>query len=320
MTPSQLSGEGSQLARDAASIVQRTTHCSVTNVSWISRGMMTHKFIVEASTQKYIVRFYPADRSFVVDYEPDTLRRLRISGLPVPEVLADSRTGPPALLGYMLYPMIPGMTLAERLASATPFLPDRCCERLVQCLSQLGRIHFEGAGELVTALKGGATTWRVFVRESYMEGLKAIENHGFLTTDTVQSLKSIAYFCDYISDGSTSDFIWGDPTAQNILVNEHGDLAGLIDFESVLAGDPLATLGNLYAAHSHDVFFQAVIDLWPQPLQGDPWRRVLFYAILRTMRVAKFAHLPLPTGKPRAPLAEIFPNFLRAISEFQSLS
>lgn len=312
--------DGSQLAREASVIVQDTVGCGVETVTPISRGMMTHKFIVHSAGTDYIVRFYPADRHFVVDYEPDTVRRCRACGLPVPEVLVDSRTGPAASLGYLMYPMIRGVSLAERLTTSAPVSQTGCYSRLVDCLRQMQEIRFQGAGEIISSRSAPAQSWSDFVRQAYSEGLEAVTKHQLLDLPTVQSLNNIAHFSEHISGGTTSDFIWGDPTAQNILVTDQGDLAGLIDFESVLAGDPLATLGNLYAAHADEDFFQTIITLWPQPLGGPPWRRILFYAILRTMRLAKFAHLPLPTGKPRAPLAEIFPNFRRALREFQSCS
>src|SRR5437868_2572025 len=73
----------------------------------IQRGVMTFKYtVVSGGGARFIVRFYPPGREDVVEYEPDVVRRCRSGGLRVPEVIADSRSGPPAPLAYMAYRMI----------------------------------------------------------------------------------------------------------------------------------------------------------------------------------------------------------------------
>jgi aminoglycoside phosphotransferase (APT) family kinase protein len=305
-----------ELARCAADIVRKVTGGRVDHVRKVQGGSMTHKYeVLPESLEPCIVRFYPSDRSFVVNYEPDVVRRCSAAGLPVPQVLADSRTGPEAKLQYMLYRMIRGETLAERLASLGAMDLSNFCRELAGCLYQLQDIGFSEFGDLRDARNGSSVSWDSFVRESFSEGLSAITQHHLLDDATVGDLRAIAPCFDMVVAPQQSEFVWGDINSQNILVDDAGRLAGLIDFEGVLAGDSLATMGYCYAAHGNQTWFASLMRMCVEPLDRHQMRRIFIYAILRTMRVARFAHRPLPTGLARAPLSEVFPGFRLSISE-----
>jgi hypothetical protein len=94
--------------------------------------------------------------------------------------------------------------------------------------------------------------------------------------------------------------------------------SGLIDFESCLSGDPLTTLGYCFAAHGNDPLCGALLNAWPETLDTAAWERILFYSILRALRLAPYADRPLPTGHPRDPLLQIFPGVKLALDMLTS--
>jgi aminoglycoside phosphotransferase (APT) family kinase protein len=305
-----------ELAQNAVDIVHEVTGIAVERVDPIMQGRMTHKFCVQTvDDASFIVRFYPPARDFVLKYEPDLLRRCADVGVPVPRVVVDSRTGPLAERSYVMYQKIKGRTLADRLPALTMDQRRIIGAELVTSLSQLRRIGFSGYGELVSSEQGRSASWRSFIYESFTQGLTSIEQHHLLDTGTIRAMKSICDRLDEFSSDEMSEFIWGDINFENILVDEENHLAGIIDFEGSLSGDSLATLGYGFAVYGDHAFLGTMINAWPEPLLPNRRNQLLFYALLRTVRLGKFAHQPLPTGLRREPLDQIFPGMRLALLE-----
>jgi hypothetical protein len=99
----------------------------------------------------------------------------------------------------------------------------------------------------------------------------------------------------------------------NLIVQPADSLVGVVDFEGVLSADALLGLGYCYAAYGPTGFFGDLAHAWATPLSDNETRRVEMYAVLRGVRLARFAHLPLPTGGPREPVEKRFPGFVMAL-------
>jgi aminoglycoside phosphotransferase (APT) family kinase protein len=276
---------------------------------------MTFKCLVltEAS-ERFIVRFYPPARASVIACEPDLLTRCHRAGIPVPQVLLDSRTGPKASLSYIAYRMLEGDPLSDRLPTLTSTQQKILAADLAQRIFNLSRIEFQGFGELTSSETARESSWTAFVAASFQRGLAAIRNNSLLPVDVIQQLDLLTDRIARLQEWHASNLVWGDIHFENILVDPSGRIAGLVDFESCLSGDPLATLGYCFAAQGACFFSLALFDAWPAKLPADQRERALLYAILRGLRLAPYAHLPLPTGAPRDSLPHIFPGFLSALS------
>lgn len=308
-----------ELEQSARRIVTEVTGCVSCVVERIPRGVMTHKFAVRPShDETYVVRFYPESRSHVVDYEPDLVRRCAEAGAKVPRVLADSRTGPPARLGYMVYAMIEGSTLSERFSTLSNLDLQRLCEDLMGSLSLIQQLKLTGWGELVNGWEASSSSWNEFIRNSFSEGLHTIRKHRLLTDALLHDIALVEGLMDELLIGAPNHLICGDLGLGNIVLDDHNRLAGLIDFEGALVGDPLLTLGYCYARSGKDAFFESLKAGWEQRLGEVDWMRISFYAILRVLRVAKYAVGPLPTGHPREPLVTVFPALRLAVPNLVS--
>ncbi|MGM9513496.1 phosphotransferase family protein [Roseateles sp. DB2] len=302
------------LAGLAAQVVSGLSGASVRSAEVLLHGMMTFKCRVRTSSgEDLIVRFYPRGRSSIVHQEPDLLARCRELGFAVPEPVGDSRSGPPSPLAYMVYRRIEGRTLQEHLSDTGERPQDRLAGELAWHLHRLQELDFEGAGELVSAGRARDASWQAFARQSFHAGLAAIEAHALLPQALRSALRDLADAEPARMAGPAHRLIWGDFNFGNILVTEAGNMAGLIDFEGCLSGDPLATLGYGFATHGLHPFFDLVLRAWPEALGQEALDAIAWYALLRAMRIACYAHLPLPTGRHRDPLMEILPGMLPAL-------
>jgi aminoglycoside phosphotransferase (APT) family kinase protein len=307
------------LSETAAIIVAEMVNCGIRTTRAIKWGVMTFKCLVETQDgRRIVVRFYPETRESVVACEPDLLRRCRLAGLPVPIVLTDSRTGPKAPLAYVAYQLIEGHMLSAKLPGLDAVQQRVLAREIVDCISLFQKIPFDGYGELVTSDTARDSSWRAFVTRSVDAGLAATTRNSLLDPAAILTLNILGDRIKSLSIDGDSALVWGDINFDNILVDDAGRLAGLIDFESCLAGDPVATLGYCIAAQGFEPMCFELLDAWSRPMAGDLRHRILSYVILRGLRLASYAHRPLPTGHPRDPLDQIFPGLMPAIAELSA--
>jgi hypothetical protein len=182
-------------------------------------------------------------------------------------------------------------------------------------LGRLRRIEFEGFGEPITATRAHEKSWEAFVKSSFKVGLHAVRSHSLLPPSWLKHFdRIVGLFAELPLDASPF-LIWGDIQFDNILVNDDNQLAALIDFEGALSGDDVATLGYLFAKYGDSSPYRAFSKAWSASEGAVDQRRVCLYAILRVLRIAPYAHRPLPNGRPHQPLIEVFQGLENAVSE-----
>jgi aminoglycoside phosphotransferase (APT) family kinase protein len=278
------------------------------SVDKLSLGVMTHKYATRLPNgERYIVRFYPTSRAHVVEYEPDLLRRCCQAGVGTPEVVIDSRTGPSAEMQYVVYRMIEGTPLVDRLSTLSAAALKRLAANLVGRLEALARIPVAGYGDLLAADHARFASLDEFCAASFREGLKAVAEKRLWSQETAEMVEAIARTGTPRQEGRPA-LTWGDISLENILINSDNEIAGLVDFEGVLAADRLLNLGYAYARYFPSAFWDALVEAWPNPAP-EQWRSVYFYCVLRAVRLAPFAGEPLPTGHPRAAIEGLLPGF-----------
>jgi aminoglycoside phosphotransferase (APT) family kinase protein len=320
MTSSSSEVSVQSLTESASRIVGELLGTRVRTVAFLHQGMMTFKCRVHTERgDDVIVRFYPSKRANLVHQEPDLLIRCRQAGLPVPQPLGDSRTGPHSTLQYVAYRRIEGETLATRLSSLDNARRSVLAKDLAHHLHQLQYLTFEGAGDLISSISAHDIAWNLFVDQAMLTGLASIKDHGLLEVPLIRAIDDVVSRGKRGSASATQRLIWGDINFNNILVDEHGRVAGLIDFEGCLSGDPLATLGYAAAFHGTESFFAQLRSAWPDDLSKDQDDLIAWYTLLRAARLAKYAHLPLPTGRARDPLIQIVPGIIPALQRLTAI-
>lgn len=307
---------GSSLRADAKRIVTQVSGEAITQVTRVATGVMTFKYFVEsADGHRYVVRFYPRERAAVVGYEPDVVRRCRAHGMRVPEVLASSRTGPKASLQYMIYKMLPGISLDLRLAVLTPQALSRICSGLIAELRVLNGIEISGFGDLVDGTRARFDSWLSFVGRTFIVGVAAARAQSLLPSKLLDAVNLIGQNLDRFAYAGQPALCWGDISPQNIIVSEDEELVGLVDFEGVLGAEFDLHLGYLRAKYAGTDFYSTLAAAWPGGRDKAASARAALYALVRALRLVPHGRAPLPTGIQREPLEIFLPGLKEAIDE-----
>lgn len=279
----------------------------------ILRGVMTYKFAVELpSGERYVVRFYPASRAHVVHYEPDAIRRLAGAGIPVPTVVADSRTGPPTDLAYIVYRFIPGEALGDRVGSLGPSACAGIAPQLMTYFEAMGDLSVHGFGELVDSRMARYRSWDEYLQTSFTAGLRAIAD-GLFPADVSEGLRDLAERLDRFPPPQSSTLAWGDVSLENILVDGRDRVVALVDFEGLLGAETLLHLGYFFAAHGSHPLLDLLSESWPGGVGAEERLRLNLYSVLRVLTIAPYLGSPLPTGHPRGPVNQVFPGLAASV-------
>lgn len=312
---SQSEIQGHNLEQYAASIVYNVLKVLPMRIKQINRGVMTFKFAAELPTgESFIIRFYPDTRWNIVNYEPDILQRCSELGLPVPKVVIDSRTGPEAPLQYMVYRMIDGFPLSDRYTALTDASRLEIAAQIVAHIHSLHQVHLSGFGDLIDGSTAKFDSWRVFMQQSISDGISSARQNYVFNDDVITKLEAVALDLGAWSVQPGCGLTGWDISPENILVDNNNRIVGLLDFEGILSGDILLNLGYCYARYYKTAFFESVADAWPCQLTDHQWRDVELYAVIRALRIARFAHQPLPTGHTRTPVEDFLPGFKSALN------
>jgi aminoglycoside phosphotransferase (APT) family kinase protein len=276
---------------------------------------MTWKFDVAlGSGERFIVRFYPPGREGVVDYEPDLLRRSAAAGLPVPMVVTDARCGPSSPLAYVLYRRLEGSSLGDCWSELDGPARQRVARQLSAVLKRLNTVAIEGWGELVTAWRARETSWVEFVGRVIDEGMAVANETRALPAELLETVRSIRAALGSIPPPERPGLVWADVSPDNVLIDPDAGVAGLLDFESCIGGELCANLGYCFAGQVGTGFYEALREAWMDEATEAEAARIELYPMVRAMRIAKFAHGPLPTGRPRDSLEDLLPG-LRPATE-----
>lgn len=304
------------LVKGVESLAGRLLGCVDVSVTVIRNGIMTFKFLVLADGVKWIIRVYPEGRAHLVDAEPDLFRRCYDVGIPVPSVVADSRSDSTSEFAYVVYEFIEGFPANTEFGGVPQCNLQSIGRTVGTYLAAISELGCAGAGDLVSAHSALSVQWLEFVTREFEAGLSAIKKHDLLPRTIIRDVDRVArsgLVERLVRRRPANRLIWGDINLGNILVNHEGHVVGLIDFEGCLAGDPFAMLGYARAMQPMGGFVEALISSWGDEAARASPALVNVYAMLRGLRIAKFAHLPLPTGKARDPLENIVPGFSSAV-------
>ena len=302
------------LAQAANTIVSQVIDQGVRNVRSITAGVMTHKYqVTSQSGEDFIVRFYPASRCFVAEYEPDILRRCREHGIQVPEVVVDSRNGPAAPLGYMVYRMLPGTSLQKCLDGYDSHELGALCADIVAQLKQLAGLSMTGFGDVLGQYHARSVSWQEFVRDAFDGGIRSARTNDVVDKPLIEALELIRSRLDRFEGPDRAVLAWGDLSPENVIVDRNRRLVGLVDFEGVVAAEIDLGLGFLRARYGGTAFCAAMTYNWPLGQIRQPG--VALYVLVRALRLLRHGREPLPTGLARDPVEVFLPNLRSAVTE-----
>jgi aminoglycoside phosphotransferase (APT) family kinase protein len=296
------------LSTSAAQIVEALTGERPAAVRRLARGAMNVKFVVAPRAgPELVVRFYPEGNAPAAGYEADVLRRLHANAIPVARVLADARSGPPSPLPYTVYEWLAGEPMNDwrpRSAGARAGV----VREVMAALERMTALGVEGHGDLVSGTRAAFDTWHDFMAQSFDRGIGAARAHATLPADLLDAVDVVRSRLHVMPAPHGHGLAWGDVREEHILVGPEERLAGLVDFEGTLAAEPALNLGYARAWYGRGRFAGELAAAYGA-VRTEDRERVALYAVLRGLRIAPFAHLPLPAGRRRRPLEHVLPGF-----------
>jgi len=229
-------------------------------------------------------------------------------------VVTDARSGPSSPLAYVLYRRLEGSSLGACWSELDEAARQRVARQLSAVLKRLHPVAIEGWGELVTAWRARDASWLEFVGRVIDEGMPVASKTRALPAELLETVRSIRAGLGSIPPPERPGLVWADVSPDNVLIDPDAEVVGLLDFESCSCGELCANLGYCFAGQVGTGFYEALREAWIEEATEAEEARTELYPVVRALRIAKFAHGPLPTGRPRDSLEDLLPG-LRPAAE-----
>jgi aminoglycoside phosphotransferase (APT) family kinase protein len=250
-----------------------------------SRSMVNRCWIVNDA---YVIRFDVLDDwGGIIRYASEkwAYETLRGSDVPVPQVLALDASKKLAPYDYLILTKIPGKTVTESLAELMPETQHNIAYTAGKYLATLHSQSdtFEGFGLLFEIAAGlSKPDWAAYVAEFYQDYGQQAQTLGVLPEGTLARVEAaMLKMQPLFAAVHQGRFVHGDYHFSNLL-QQDGQITGVIDFEWALSGDPSWDFridDQLEAASpsSREAFYAGYTSR--RALPDQHWERVSFYRI-----------------------------------------
>ncbi len=264
----------------------------------MKNGAMAFKYEVSLAHKTYMIKIYPALRSFIANKEYRLLKAIETSAVKAPRACF---AGTYQDASYFIYEKIPGEELDFSGLNINEKNP--IASQIAENIFQLSSIQYGRYGSLIED-EPSFDSWRSFLSHNIDDGCLNLSKTNLYEEAQVEAVgRFMLGRLDHIQT-SCSGTVWSDLIQENIIVNEF-QLSGFIDFEGCFRGDPLLSLGYLFAREGGSDFFKAMEHQFARFIPVNRYN-IYFYALLRLLRISKYLLQPLPTGRERAPVNGYF--------------
>jgi aminoglycoside phosphotransferase (APT) family kinase protein len=290
---------------DIGTIFESNFHQRVTSQALIEHGTMTYKYEVALGERLYMLRVYPNSRECVAKREHDILLRANTIAAKAPKICCTSDHNNYA---YIIYEKIPGDMLNFSLL--TRYHKEKVAAQVVANIFELAQMQYESYGNL-TEDEPSYVSWKAFLKANMEEGLGYLEQSQLISKGPYEEIKTfMAGEIKKIPEPAPG-FVWSDFSQENIIVLDN-ELMGFIDFEGAFAGDPILSLGYLYAVEGGSEFFKHIFAEFKKRYSVD-MPRVMFYAFFRLLRIIKYKQAAMPAGGKRHSFFDYFKGLAFAV-------
>ncbi|SMD16264.1 phosphotransferase family protein [Pedobacter nyackensis] len=277
------------------------------SIETVYRGGMNFVYEINLGDSKIMLKVHPFSRASVAEKEYSVLKCASENGVKVPKVIT---CGIHKNLGYIFYHNVPGENLLfEKLDSQQQDVFSMTLVKNLKNFSELASNHFGS----VTEQESTYHSWKAFLQATVSEGLASLKSVDAMSTNEFKSIANYIQHQLSLNKNWFTGMVWGDVKSENIIVSK-GELAAILDFESCFYGDPVLSLGYLFAKEGRSSFYVSVAKHFKNfiPFKEED---VYFYALIRLLRISKYLNSPLPTGKARDPIATYFKGISEAIND-----
>ncbi len=278
-----------------------------TNLTFISRGVMTDKYSFSNGDKRYIIRCFQLHRSNqpVIEFRYLTLFQQR--GIKAPTPFKFSSSGP---IPYIIYEMLEGEPMTDCFESLSTERLKGLCREIAENYLRIAKIQNKEFGRIQAFDKFSNNSWKEFI----MKSIEIAETMAEKRKDDLMKhcCRRMRRFAISLPE-STPNLIWSDFSSDNIIIGSNGKLSGFIDFEGLLSGDPQLGIGYLFAHETNQNLILNLREAFQIPAGS---KIVNFYSLLRWCRLLPYQHLPLLNGEKREPLQKFLPNAFTLIDSF----
>lgn len=212
----------------------------------INEGCRTTNYIVETWDKKYSLKIFASDDdSYNREYKLLNMLREKISVQKIYKISTDDIIDGKK---YIIYEYINGITLGQALKNGY-ILEESFVRQVARALGEIHKFKFNKVGFLdenlnvIKKLPSISKYYELFINEKVRERLG---------NDTVTNIINIVKENedDLLKLDYSPRLVHGDFQGTNILINK-GKLAGILDWEFVMAGHPLGDIGQFFRYNEH---------------------------------------------------------------------
>ena len=202
-------------------------------------------FVTRSDGAQYVLRLSPSGQGDLVAQEIWALRQARIRGVPTPEIVFADTTQRDYAAPYMIMRRLPGIPAFQ--APLTEHDRTIVLHQLGKHLRAIHGLPVTGFGYLEDrdgVYVGGSASWSSYIRDEVQKRLAKLPPH-LLPTSLTAAIKDCFARADADLALERAMLLHGDYQYKNILV-QGSTVTGILDFETLLAGDPIFDFCALY--------------------------------------------------------------------------
>lgn len=283
------------LKSEIEDLVQKQFGEKPISVNAIYQGGMNYVYTIALSNQIVMLKAYPPSRSNITEFEYNMLRKAYDKGIKVPRVISFGKH----VFGFLFYHCISGNDLIFEDLSTD----QRVCfaSDLLENIMKFSELKSPVFGA-IDHKESSYNSWDCFLTDTIDTGLVNLKSIDVISRGKFQNMCS--FLKQYRRDFYQPGMAFGDLKSENIIVNE-GKLAAIVDLESCFYGDPLISLGYLYAREGVSPFYLSTEKSYNKFINFQI-EDVYFYALIRLLRISQHLKNPMPTGRARDPITTYF--------------
>lgn len=297
------------LGIDAVLLAQAATSFGLAGLQRAKRQGTFHR-LYQANNASALVRvaaFAGEPWTALMEIECLLARVLRQHGMPAPSCTFDALAGGDTTRGAQLVERVVGESLDLRDADEAATL--RGLRAAAAALARVHALRGTGAGPLsLVQLRSGAiaglhTSWREFIHLRLEEHLRECAAMGAMS-EAEAGCAEQALSGPLLADAASVALLHGDPGGHNFVMR--GDtVAGVIDWEDAMVGDPLFELASMCTFHP-ERRHAAILEGHGTTLAPGSanlrrfWLYFLRIALAKTVHRQRFGYTDAPGRTPAA--------------------
>ncbi len=220
----------------------------IKNITLIDEGCRTTNYIIDSVfNKKFILKiFYEQKQS----YEKEMQLQLQLSKyIPLPKIYKFSKSNYINDREYIIYEFIEGQTLSSYIQNGNG-ITESFLIQSADALAYLHKVEYNSIGflndklEIKEELPPLHSWYSLFLEDKAgMKIGRKLKNRILCAADKYKSSIDLL--------DKSSRLVHGDFQGTNILVNNNGDLCGILDWEFCMAGHPIADIGQFFRYNNY---------------------------------------------------------------------